>query len=315
MEVRLPNDACQKTGELSEGQAGPLLSLRLSRVPGGRGSPTRGLQPDVVDGSTPSLLPIPPTLVGGGGGCGWVDLSGHSWMVWGTQLGIAQKGLFPVGGRLSFFLPAWQRITSDKFVMVGYQTGVHPPVCEASPFVSVSCGDTIAKAAVQTTGAVGRGFIPPQQEGRGDCRFVLGPGGILFPLLPGHQAHWWVLPHPQPTRPLLIYSSCQVPHGDPHFNSSRSSQRLVDGVAESHGRLFACTDTPQSLAVSSVCSQEPGRGAHCLSTESSPFWLSHCPQSFYQTHGSVSSIRDMDGWPLSLKYCLGFGKSYGLTPI
>ncbi len=107
-------------------------------------------------------------------------------------------------------------------------------------------------------------------------------GGILFPLLPGHQAHWWVPPHPQPMRPQLVYLSCQVPHGDPHIHSSGSSQRLVDGVAGSQGRLFACADTPQSLAVSSVCSREPGRGAHCLSRESSPFWLSHCPQSLYQ---------------------------------
>ncbi len=31
------------------------------------------------------------------------------------------------------------------------------------------------------------------------------------------------------------------------------------------------------------------RGAHCLSMEGSSFWLSHCPQSFYQTLGSSSS--------------------------
>ncbi len=63
----------------------------------------------------------------------------------------------------------------------------------------------------------------------------------------------------------------------------------MDGVARSQRCLFACADTPQSLAVSLVCSQEPGRGAHCLSMESSPFWFSHCPQSFYQTLGSSSS--------------------------
>ncbi len=170
----------------------------------------------------------------------------------------------------------------------GYQTGVHPLFCEASPFVSVSCVDTVSKAAVQTTGAVGRGFVPPEQGGHGDCRSVPGPGGILFPLLPGHQAHWWVPPHPQPTRSQLVYSSGQILHGDPDLNSSGSSQRLVVGVVGSQGRLFACTDTPQSLAVSSVCSQEPGRGAHCLSIESTPFWFSHCPTSFYQTPGSVS---------------------------
>ncbi len=53
MEVRLPKSAGQKIGVTTEGLVGPLLSLRLSRVPGGRGSPTRGLQPVVVDGSNP----------------------------------------------------------------------------------------------------------------------------------------------------------------------------------------------------------------------------------------------------------------------
>ncbi len=163
------------------------------------------------------------------------------------------------------------------------------------------------------TGAVGRGFVPPIQEDCGDCRSVSGPGGILFPLFPGDQAHWWVPPHPQPTRPQVVYSSCQVPHLDPHFHSSGSSQRLVDGVAGSQGRLFACADTPQSLAVSSVCSQEPGRGANCLSMESSPVWLSHCPQSFYQTSGSVSrssAFAGMSDVPLHRRHlpCTGVCK-------
>ena len=108
-------------------------------------------------------------------------------------------------------------------------------------------------------------------------------------LLTKGAVDWWVPPHPQPTRTQLVYTSCQVPYGNPHLYSAGSSQRLVDGVAGSQGHLFACADTPQSLAVSSVCSQEPSRGAHCLSMESSPFWLSHYPQSFYQTLGSSSS--------------------------
>ncbi len=87
----------------------------------------------------------------------------------------------------------------------------------------------------------------------------------------------------------LVYTRCQVLHGNPHLYSAGSSQRLVDGVAGSQGHLFACADTPQSLTVSSVCSKEPDRAAHCLSMEGSPFWLNHCPQSFYQTLGSSSS--------------------------
>ncbi len=226
---------------------------------------------------------------------GWVDLSGHSWSGVGYTAWDCTERSLPCGRQVVVFPSGLATNNFGQVCPGGYQTGVYPPFCEASPFVSVSCGDSVAQVAVQTTSAVGRGFVPAEQEGRGDCRFVPEPGGILFPLLPGHQAHWWVPPHPQPTQPQLIYLSCQVPHGDPHVYSSLSSQRLVDGVAGSQGRLFACTDTPQSLAVCLVCSQEPGRGAHCLPMEGSPVWLSHCPQSFCQTPGSVSSSPALAG--------------------
>ncbi len=193
-----------------------------------------------------------------------------------------------MGGRLSFFLPAWQRITSDQCVPEVIRQGYSFPFVKHPP-LSLSHVDSVAQAAVQTTSAAGRGFVPPNQGGRGDCQSFTGPGVILFPLLPDYQAHWWVVPHLQPAWTQLVYSSCQVPHGDPHFYSAGSSQRLVDGVAGSQARPTACADTPQSLAVSLVCSQEPGRGAYCLSMEGSPFWVSHCSQSFYQTLGSSSS--------------------------
>ena len=161
----------------------------------------------------------------------------------------------------------------------------HPPPTAQS----VPSGDGGSVAKNENKNSLKTGETTEVLEGHGDCRSVTGPGWILFPLLPGYQVHWWVPPHPQPTWTQLIYTSCQVPHGNPHLYSAWSSQRLVDGVAGSQGRLSACANTPQSLAVSSVCFQEPDRGAHCLSMESSPFWLSYCPQSFYQTLGSSSS--------------------------
>ena len=146
-----------KTGELIEDQAGPMLSLRLTHYG---------------------------TM--GGGGEVWVDLSGHSWLGVGYTAWNCTEWS-PPSGRQAVIFPHGLATNSLGLVCPGgYQTGVHPPFCEASPFVSVSCGDAVAQATVQTTGAVGRGFIPPQQEGRGDCRCVPGPGGILFPLL--HQA-------------------------------------------------------------------------------------------------------------------------------
>ncbi len=51
-----------------------------------------------------------PLWGGGRYGSTFLDIPG---LVWDIQLGIAQNGLFPVGSRLSFFLPAWQRIASD----------------------------------------------------------------------------------------------------------------------------------------------------------------------------------------------------------
>ncbi len=54
-------------------------------------------------------------------------------LVWDTQLGIAQKGLFPVGGRLSFFSPSLATDNLGQVCPGGYQTGVYPPFCEATP--------------------------------------------------------------------------------------------------------------------------------------------------------------------------------------
>ena len=105
-EVRLPKGASLKTmGNNRRSGGAPAQSQQSAR---GQGVSNKAS----IDGSTTSLPPIPPTL--GGGGSTFLDIPG---LMWDTQDGIAQKGLFPVGGRLSFFLPALQRITSTKFVL------------------------------------------------------------------------------------------------------------------------------------------------------------------------------------------------------
>ncbi len=91
-----------KTGETTDGLVGPLLSLRLSRAPGGRGSPTRGLPLGAVDGSTPSPPLIPPTLGGGGG----VDLSGHSWSGLGYTAWNCTERSLPCGQQAVVFPPS-----------------------------------------------------------------------------------------------------------------------------------------------------------------------------------------------------------------
>ncbi len=137
MEVWLPKGAGLKIGLV-----GVLLSLRLSRVPGSRGSPTRGLQLVTIDVSIPSPPPIPPNLGEGVDGSIFLDIPG---LIWDTQLGIAQKGLFPVGVRLSFFLPAWQRITSDQFVLKVIRQGYSLPFVRSPPLSLSPVGTPLPK--------------------------------------------------------------------------------------------------------------------------------------------------------------------------
>ncbi len=100
-------------------------------MPGGGGSLTRGLPPTAVEGSSPSPPPIPPTLGGGEvDGTAFQDLPG---LVWDRSLGIAMIGNFPVGGRLSLFLPAWQRLTSDRFVLEVVRQGYSLPFVNIPP--------------------------------------------------------------------------------------------------------------------------------------------------------------------------------------
>ena len=215
---------------------------------------------------------------------GWDDLSGHSWPGVGYMAWNSTERSIPYGCKLSFFLPAWKRVTLDQFVLEvigqGYSLPfVRQPSLSRSPF-----GDSVTHPAVQMTSAVGSGFGP-----RGPCRLLIchgtrGKGGWwVTPILT------WLLSALMGSAPFStcvdIYLSCQVPHGDRHLYSAGSSQGLVDGVAGSQGHLFACANTPQSLAISFVCSQELGRGAHCLPMEGSPFWLSDCTQTSFASAG------------------------------
>ncbi len=116
---------------------------------------------------------------------GWDELSGHSWPGVGYMAWNSTERSLPYGRRLSFFLPAWKRVTLDQFVLEvigqGYSLPfVRQPSLSLSPF-----GDSVTHPAVQTTSAVGRGFGP-----RGPWRLLICHGtrgrGELLPLLPGY---------------------------------------------------------------------------------------------------------------------------------
>ncbi len=98
-------------------------------------------------------------------------------------------GDFPVGGRLSLFLLAWQQKTSDQLVLEVIRQGY------SFPFVRV------AMVTDGERGAVGRRLVSPYQKGHGDCPAVTGPGGV-FPLLPGYQ-----VPPPSSTSVSSIHTS------------------------------------------------------------------------------------------------------------
>ena len=82
------------------------------------------------------------------GGDGWVDLSWHSWPGVGYTAWNCTPRSLPCG-RQAVVFPA--SLATDNLGPVcprGDQTGVLPPFCEANPLVFVSCGDSVAQAAV-----------------------------------------------------------------------------------------------------------------------------------------------------------------------
>ena len=121
----------------------------------------------------PSPPPIPPITGEGVDGSTFLDIPG---LVWDSQLGIAQKSHFPVGGRLLFFLPAWQRITLDQFVLKEVSQ-LFPPLFEAPPLLLSSMETPLSRlqckrqvlweevSSLLTKGAVGKVDMSRDQAG------------------------------------------------------------------------------------------------------------------------------------------------------
>ncbi len=139
-----------------------------------------------------------------------------------------------MGDRLSFFLAAWQQITSDN--PRGGQPGLFPPVCEAPPLLETMLPRLLSKqqalweevASLLKKWAVETVDLSQDQ------------GGILFPSFPGYQMHRWFPPHPKPQGIEHVSSCFQIPYGD--LNSSRSPSGLMDGITGFERCISACTD-------------------------------------------------------------------------
>ncbi len=98
-------------GSAAKQCCGDPAQFQAQQHASGRESPIRGLQPVAVDGTPPSSPPIPPiwgreiipsypTHLAAGDRLTFLGILD---LVWDSQLGRAQKGVFPVGGRLLFF--------------------------------------------------------------------------------------------------------------------------------------------------------------------------------------------------------------------
>ena len=247
---------------------------------GGRGPLIRGLPMVAAEGSPPSPPPISPTMVEEVGGSPYLELLDH---VWNYQLGLAKIGPFPVGSRLSFFLPGCMETDYLRPVCLpDGQAGVVFSFCEESTFGARCCRSTITLPAVQIGSFVARGFIPPAQGGHGACRDVVGPGrDLLILVLATKRTGSDPFSISEDSTHFFVF---EVPYGDPPLYSAWSSQRLVDGVAGSQGRLSACSNPPSywwylRFALRNLAGELIVY--HCLSKFS-------LPQSFYQTPGPFS---------------------------
>ncbi len=100
---------------------------------------------------------------------GWVNLSGYAWPGVGYTAWNCTERYLPCGQQTVVFPSSLATNNLGQVCSGCYQTGILHPFCEASPIVFVSCGDSVAQAVVQMTSAVGRDFVPPNRECRGDC--------------------------------------------------------------------------------------------------------------------------------------------------
>ncbi len=110
---------------------------------------------------------------------------------------MAMIGDCHVDSRLSYFLSAWEWITSDRYFLRGWP-GRHSlsPLWGCLCFVKDSCREAIVQATVQIRGTIGKGSSLPRNEAM-ETVHLLQDWGILFPLLPGSQGPWWLPPYPQ----------------------------------------------------------------------------------------------------------------------
>ena len=96
--------------------------------------------------------------------------------------------------------------------------------------------------------------------------------------------HWGVAYHSQPLWTQHISLCLKVLHGDPHLYSPGSSQRLVDVVSLDIKDAYLHVSILPSWWYLQLAPRNPTGELVVYQWESFPFWPSHYPQKFYQTH-------------------------------
>ncbi len=81
-------------------------------------------------------------------------------------------------GRFSLFLPVWQRITSDQFLLEVVRQGYSFPFVGSPPLLRIPVETPLP--GLETKREVLWEEVPPYQGGYGDCPVVTGPGGCYY---------------------------------------------------------------------------------------------------------------------------------------
>ncbi len=185
-------------------------------MPRGLGSLTRGLSTQT---QTSPLLLVPQVSSVEVDGSAFRDLPR---LEWNNDSGMAHIGSFPAGGRLSLFLPEWQKIILDCWVpevvsqgyLLQFKVSHHPCLRFHTRLIATGTGKKILWDGIAS------------QRHRWSRSQTRVQPRVFFPLLSGSQGDRRSVTYPQPQRSQQISAGWYLLHGD--FNLSRHTSGLVD---------------------------------------------------------------------------------------
>ncbi|VDI39779.1 Hypothetical predicted protein [Mytilus galloprovincialis] len=197
---------------------------------------------------------------------------------------VPQKSI-PVGGRLSFFLNQWKKITSDCYVLSIIRGGLtlqfkNPPPLSAVPISlshtqdPVKVSTSISRSGHNVTKSCNRGGV--------DLNSV---SGILFPSFSGSKEDWRNEAGHRPIYSEQISYCSPLQNGNKQIHQGFNPSRNVDYFSGSFRRVFPHSHFPNLQEIPSLRLEQQS-----FPVQGSPFWPVYSPFGFYQNHaGSYSS--------------------------